>query len=437
MRRAAAVTALSVILMTGPHAATGQKGTSGTTALAVGRWVTAVRSHTPGSRDASTAYLSTLTFAKRLELNPGMALFFAALQNKRIHLENDAEKQIAELGRQASQDPGADVFLKRAAVLHSDTALQRNADDPTHAAREKVIPTAAPSTPLLSRHGLLLDNDGEITGEVFADWNWPFARSLLDLVTPQPADDPFVAVWYHATAAFMLQKGLWGEAVTHLERAAAILPDDARVLFDRASYSEILGLPVSQVLLSESDIVALRTLRQGRRGQIKAPTDRPVPVGIPPPEVANEEAERLFRRALRADPSLVEARVRLARLLAVRHRNEEAAAELSTALAAKPADIVSFYAHLFAGRAAQALGRIEDAAAHYRDAAALFPGAQSARLAQSQVALLAADVPAALEPIARLDRSSSARDPWWQYHLAAGRDADRLLREMWSQVLKF
>jgi tetratricopeptide (TPR) repeat protein len=289
----------------------------------------------------------------------------------------------------------------------------------------------------LSRQRLFLDKDGEIHGEVFAEWNWPFARSLLDLLIPKPADDPFVATWYHATTAFMLQKGLYGEVSTHLERAAAVLPDDPRVLYDRASYSEIQGLPISQVLLSESDLIALRAQRRGQRSAIRTPTDKPLALGIPPPEVANGEAERLFRRALRADPSLVEARVRLARLLGERNQHDEAAAELSTALAAKPEGIVSFYAHLFAGRAVQALGRIEDASAHYRDAARLFPGAQSARLAQSQAALLAADVPASLEAVQHLDKSSSARDPWWQYHLAAGRDADDLLRAMWAAVVKF
>src|SRR5450759_5126915 len=88
-------------------------------------------------------------------------------------------------------------------------------------------------------------------------------RSLL--VSAKPSDDPFVGTWYHATTAFMLQKGLYGEAVTHLERVAAVLPDEARALFDRASYLEIQGLPVNQVLLSDEDILALKTQRSGRR----------------------------------------------------------------------------------------------------------------------------------------------------------------------------
>jgi tetratricopeptide (TPR) repeat protein len=159
-------------------------------------------------------------------------------------------------------------------------------------------------------------------------------------------------------------------------------------------------------------------------------------LGIPPGDVANGDAERLFRHALRVDPAFVEARVRLARLLEERKRYDQAAAELSTALAAKPTGTVSFYAHLFAGRAAQALGRIDDAARHYQEAAALFPDAQSALLASSQAALLGSDVASALAPVQRLSPRSLVfeADPWWQYQLGAGRDEDALMSEMWARV---
>jgi tetratricopeptide (TPR) repeat protein len=233
----------------------------------------------------------------------------------------------------------------------------------------------------------------------------------------------------------MLSEGLHGEATPHFARAAAVLPDDARILFDRACYAEILGLPKTQVLLSDADVVVLLARRTGRRlpRQVASGPD----LGIPLAEVTNTEAEELFRRALHVDPHLVEARVRLARLLELRKHHQEAAAELNTALEAKPTGALAYYAHLFAGRAAQALGRIDDAAVQYRAASALFPGAQSALLAQSQAALLGSDIPATLAPLQHLDLSSSARDPWWYYNLGSGRDANALLGDMWNAVRKF
>jgi tetratricopeptide (TPR) repeat protein len=131
---------------------------------------------------------------------------------------------------------------------------------------------------------------------------------------------------------------------------------------------------------------------------------------------------------------LAEARVRLGRLLTVGKRDEEALGELNKALEGVPAGFLGFYAHLFAGRAAQSLGRLDEAARHYAAAGALFPGAQSAHLARSQLALLQADIPETLSRIEHLDKSSSASDPWWKYHLATGRDADALLADMWSKV---
>jgi hypothetical protein len=59
-------------------------------------------------------------------------------------------------------------------------------------------------------------------------------RSLIALLSPRPGDDPFVGTWYHATSAFMFKRGQYGQASSHLKSAAAVLRDDARVLFDRA-----------------------------------------------------------------------------------------------------------------------------------------------------------------------------------------------------------
>ena len=404
------------------------------TVAAVQRWVTAVNDHVPGQRDQHVGMVSALTFDDRRQMNAGMGFFLSFLKGRPQVIKTPPEERLAHLAAATRLIPGAEAFLKRAAVLHADTAVRRELDDVKEVEPAVRPPSGLPYSPLLSQRSLIKSRDGEILGNTLADWNWAFARSLLALLSPKPADDPLVATWYHATSAFMFQKGLYAEVLPHLESAAALLPDDARILFDRACYAEIQGLPRKQVLLSDSDVMALRTARS------RSPMDRTpaylLKLGIPPEDEANEEAERLFRLALRADPFFVEARVRLGRLLTVRKRHEEAASELATALAAKPTGALLFYAHLFAGRAAQGQGKIRDAVAHYQAASLLFPGAQSAELARSQAALLESDVPAALESIQRLDNSTTPRDPWWWYHFAAGRDADALLREMWEQVPK-
>ncbi len=435
MRRAATAATCCLALMGGGGAAAGPPEITTATVLAIGRWVAAVKDHKPGLHDAAVNDVSGLSFDARKTLNVGMPLFLSALMSRGgvIRTNGDGEKDLVQLARETRQSPGPVAFLKRAAVLHSDAAI--SGERPIEPVGAPAVPASvAAKSPLLTNHKLVADRDGEILGEEAANWNWPFARSRLDLIPPSPGDDPFVGAWYHATAAYMLSEGLHGEATPHLARAAAVLPDDARILFDRACYAETLGLPQTQVLLSDADVVALLAQRSGRR--IGLPRLRVSNLGIPLAEVTNAEAEELFRRALRAEPSLVEARVRLARLLELRKHHQEAAVELNAALAAKPTGVLAYYAHLFAGRAAQGLGRIGDAAAQYRAAGALFPGAQSALLAQSQAALAGSDVPATLAPIQHLDMSSSASDPWWYYHLGPGRAAHALLAEMWSTVPK-
>jgi tetratricopeptide (TPR) repeat protein len=369
-------------------------------------------------------------------MDSAMEFFLTFLRGKPVSIRNPAEKRLAAVAGATRQVPGPAAFLKRAAVLHADTAFMRHVEGVTLA---EPVPARASSSSsaLLSQGSLFINRDGEILGETAMEWNWPFARSLLDQVLALHPDDPFVATWYHTTAAFMFQRGLYGEVAAHLQRAAAVLPDDPRILFDRACYAEILGMPRNQVLLSDEDVSTALRARAQSNGDVKIRQGAAGTLAIPLAHDTNEQAERLFRRALRADPTFVEARVRLGRLLGVRKRHDDAASELTAALSANPTDVVLFYAHLFAGRSAQALGKIPDAVGHYKAAGLLFPGAQSAGLAQSQAALLEADVPAALEAIQRVDKSSTARDPWRAYQLGAGRNAEALMQEMWRQAPKF
>ena len=215
------------------------------------------------------------------------------------------------------------------------------------------------------------------------------------------------------------------------------MPDDARVLYYRASYAEIQGLPMNQVLMRDVDPILLRAQRQGggrmasagasaAKAAMSAQARAAMSLDIKLKDEANAEAEQLFRRALKSDPALHEARVRLARVLIERKRYQDALTELRAALEGAASPAVRFYAHLFAGRAEQALGRLDAAAQNVAEAVKLFPTAQSALLAQSQVALMRADANGAIQPITQLppDPPDDFRrgDPWWSYRLAAGRE---------------
>ena len=461
LRRAAVVTAL-LVWPTAPSIGVGQvEKMTPATAAAIRSWVEAVKTHVPGRVDTPLVSVAKLSYAQREELNVGMEFFLNILVGGTYDTKgNRAAKEIAEITYLAG-NPDVDSFLKRAVVLHSDAAMYAESfPAPPITAAEPRPPRSRPVEmrsgmgrttleledqvpPLLTASRLVLHNDGQVLSEVIASWNWPFARRLIDLLgvdkgrSGQPNRarvlDPFVSAWYHAATAYMFATGSYGDATPHLSQGTERLPDDAWMLFDRGCYAEILGLPMHQALVPERDTVGQRT-----SGHSYGNSQGSLSVRIPPAEKTNAEAERLFRRALSIDPSLVEARVRLARLLDLRRRHEEAAAELKTALAGNATPAVAFYAHLFAGRAAQSLGQSDIAAGHYQDALALFPDAQSALLASSQLALFRSNVAATLDPVERLGPRSAVftADPWWQYHLAAGRDADALLKGVWTSVLR-
>jgi tetratricopeptide (TPR) repeat protein len=392
----------------------GREAQTPMTASALQAWVEAVAAHEPGRRDASVVAMTSMSYEARRNLHASITLFLSALLSEGVEARSPSGRRVVQMGLDAARSPGAAAFLKRAAVLHADAAMSDYPIPPIPSTADAAPRGDSPASALLSGRRFVLSRDGEILGDAFSNWNWPFARSLLDLLPSAPTPDPFKALWYHATTAYMFKTANHAELAAHLDRAAVVLPDEAQLLFDRASYAELQGLPIKQIVRAS-----------------RSQTARAV---IPPEAETNAQAERLFRRTLQIEPGFVEARVRLGRLLTWRSRNLEAADELAAALDAHPEGTVAFFAHLFAGRVAQALGRLDDASRQFQEAVALSPSAQSALLAQSQVALKGNDISGALAPLRALDPSPSPADPWWEYRLGPGRDANALLTGMWAQV---
>ena len=361
LQRAGVVTGLLVWLTAAIVGAGGQvEEMTPATATAIRSWVEAVKTHVPGRVDAPLITVARLSYAQREELNVGMEFFLHILVGGNYDTKgNRAAKVIAEItlsrresgrrflpeasrhspfgrGRVHRQLP----FPERCRWNHGHPGAGRSRCAAARAERRSSSRIRCRRSLTTSR--VVLHADGQVLNEEIASWNWPFARRLLDLLgvdkrrrgeanRSRAAMDPFVSAWYHAATAYMFATGSYGDATPHLYQGAERLPDDAWMLFDRGCYAEILGLPMHQVLVPERDTVGQRT-----SGHSYGNSQGSLSVRIPPAEKTNAEAERLFRRALSIDPSLVEARVRLARLLDLRKRHEEAAAELKTALAGTP-----------------------------------------------------------------------------------------------------
>jgi len=140
---------------------------------------------------------------------------------------------------------------------------------------------------------------------------------------------------------------------------------------------------------------------------------------VSPARAELERAERFFRETLAVQPAHLEARVRHGRVLGVLGRHEQAGEALQLAIEAGAKGEWLYFTELFLGSQKQAAGNDLAARGHFERAAALYPHAQSPRLALSQLARRAGDRGGAqreVRVLAELPEGERRReDPWWNY----------------------
>jgi len=152
---------------------------------------------------------------------------------------------------------------------------------------------------------------------------------------------------------------------------------------------------------------------------------------------AVREAESALREAIGLDSSLVEAHVRLGRLLQLTNRKKAAEAEFSLALdpavspIGKPPDRFSQYlAALFLGKAHEDAGRLADAQTTYENAIERYPTGTVARLAVAQVLLLSGRERDSLSKTRSVFSAATrppSRDPWVRFPVMSyGQVTERL-----------
>lgn len=244
-----------------------------------------------------------------------------------------------------------------------------------------------------------------------ASLHFGVAFELIEWLKHQNDDeDEFARSWYKTVAAFLGSRHELTSSPVFMQRGVSRFPGDADLLLMAGAIHELLAAPRVQ---EASDT---RLINKASASAHLA------------------TAERFFRQALAADPSLAEARVRLGRVLGERGRHAEALGELKQAAAGRLPPALAYFVHLFAGEDEGALNRADEARACYERAIVLRPDAYFAYLALTRLERQNGNRRAAAAATQRMLHAArgdiEASDLWMDYHTAGiARRADEALRE--------
>jgi tetratricopeptide (TPR) repeat protein len=327
------------------------------------------------------------------------------------------------------------LLLRRAIVLHTDLLVRLR--EPAGYA----LPGATEDRSV----GLVAD--GVQVGVKSGTTHWQFARALVERLRGSAVDSSAtendIRLWYRATTAFLQTWEDWNEATVHLDRAKRLFAGDPVLSMYEGTIREAYASPRIQSLeppqqLEAAEPVHFHTGSVFGLARIQRSGGGVVWV-FDPPDIELERAEELYRKALAQDPDLVEARIRLGRVLGMRGQHAAAVAELRRSLTQAPPPLLEYWALLFLGRELRAAGDPSAAAEAYERAVALDPSVQAPRLGLSQLAYDRGDRAGALEQfqLGFLPGSKrSAFDPRLAYDHGHAPSSDALLAEWRERVLR-
>lgn len=226
---------------------------------------------------------------------------------------------------------------------------------------------------------------------------------------------------------FYLLAGLALQCGGHLESAHTLLLEALKAARDDPEILTAKGAVVETV-------AALRTYdpspdapgRPLRRGGYMAESGG----GGSLPAARLADAEEAYKRALRFDPDLVAARLRLGRVRLLQGRTEEALADLERVATEARRPEHRHLAWLFGGRAREATGDLQGAAAAYREAVRHAPRAQAGLLALGRALDRLGDTAGAQEALDEASSAGRPDDPWVDYLSGQPERLGELLAEL-------
>jgi Flp pilus assembly protein TadD len=227
----------------------------------------------------------------------------------------------------------------------------------------------------------------------------PLALGALEDSTTGPVDYAFLTSWYRLATAYDQGRGDLASARLCIDTALPQVKSDP------------------EILLASGAILETAATHQVEEGESESAWQ---------PEM--RRAELAYRGALAGAPDLLEAQVRLGRVVALQGRHKEALEVLQPLRDAEDSRI-AYLARMFAGLAHQRLGSPAEARREFTAAEALIPGLPSPPVATALTAYLQDDPDGARRMVLEMAGrpATESVDPWaWYTKGTASRTAGYL-----------
>ena len=272
-------------------------------------WVRAVDLHVPGTNDASAVVVASWSRRDLASLFPYIRAYFDVLTRgpsaPRRAIPQDEMDMLRTMAPGSIGQKNPLRFAKRAAMLHVDIAISgidRRA--PALGSRRRAVVRRPPDGSIPER-SFAAGVDGQYQGDGEAEGHRDAGRTMLDFVRP-PVPDPDILLWYRTGAAVMMAQGNLAEALPHLQHGLSLFPADPRLLFASGCLYEVLASPRIQRIVQRVQAAGGQVAVEDEEGNL-------------------ERAERFYRRAMEADTTNTESRIRLGRVLSELDKVREAA----------------------------------------------------------------------------------------------------------------
>lgn len=292
--------------------------------------------------------------------------------------------------------------------------------------------------------------EGDVPSAVTTLLQWP-AREVQAAAERLPRSEDGLretALLLHTDLAMVLRRhGRPEDAEAHLDIGRALLggaplPDLHREwLLALASALQASTYPAEALALYTECARAFPDAGEARLGAGTLYEGNAfLPRGFPrgnlnlPPRRAAREAERWYREALRVQPTLTEARLRLARVLQRTDRLDEAVPQLSLVVESSQDGSLSALAHLFWGEICETRGDVDGAIEHFRAALAAERDLQVGALALAQILHRRDGREAAVGALVPALGNGGGTSPWLAYCRGPQRLSAEPLRTLRSRL---